>query len=170
MYLIFETERLLIRRYTTADAEAFYRINNDAEVMRYIRAPKNREEAAAFLMENLAMYEAHPHMGRWAMVDKTTHHFIGMFAVIPIDNTPEIQVGYALLPEHWGKGYATESLQAGTQYVFEVMKLPLVYAITEAANIASQKVLLRCGFNRTENLLQHDIPLHYYVNYKQQTV
>lgn len=165
MHVIFETERLLIRRYTIADEEAFYRINNDADVMRYIRPPKNREEAAAFLRENLQFYTAHPQMGRWAMIDKATQEFVGMFAVIPVQHTPEIQVGYALLPEHWGRGYATESLQGGTAYVFQTMRLPLIYAITEAANIASQKVLERCGFTRTENLLQHDVKLHYYVKH-----
>jgi [ribosomal protein S5]-alanine N-acetyltransferase len=172
MHIIFETERLIVHRYTLADEEHFFRINNDEQVMRYIRAPKNREEAGAFLRENLAFYDEHPLMGRWAMTDKTTRTCIGMFAVIPVENTTEIQIGYALLPEHWGKGYATESLMAGRQYVFDVMKLSSIYAITEARNIASQKVLLRCGFERVENLLKHDIELYYYVrtNYKLQTL
>jgi Acetyltransferases, including N-acetylases of ribosomal proteins len=119
MHIVFETERLLVRRYTMADEEVFFRLNSDTDVVRYIRPPKSRQESHEFLLQNLAMYEQLPFMGRWAMVDKSSREVIGTFAVFPIDNSSDIQLGYSLLPEHWGKGYATESVLAGRQYAFD---------------------------------------------------
>jgi [ribosomal protein S5]-alanine N-acetyltransferase len=165
--VVFETDRLVIRRYTLADEENFFRLNGDPEVMKYIREPKDRKECTIFLKRNLVFYDQNPLMGRWAIIEKASNEFIGSFAVIPVETTDssrhsEIQLGYALLKDHWGKGYATESTMAGRRYVFDVMKLPLVVAITEPANIASQKVLLRCGFVQQSNIQEGNKPLCYF--------
>jgi ribosomal-protein-alanine N-acetyltransferase len=115
-------------------------------VVRYIRPPKTREESFQFLLQNLALYEQSPFMGRWAMIDKPTNTFVGSFAVFPIDNSKDIQLGYSLLKEHWGKGFASESIPVGRQYAFDNLCLKEIYALTEPDNIASQKALLRSGF------------------------
>lgn len=143
---VFETERLLVRRYTLADSAHFFLLNNDIDVVRYIRPPKSREESQQFLLQNMAMYEQWPMMGRWAMIHKPTDTVVGSFAIFPIDNTRDIQLGYSLFKEHWGKGFASESIPAGRQYAFDNLCLKEIYAITDMANVASQKVLLKCGF------------------------
>ena len=52
--IIFETERLIVRQYVfEADAENFFLLNSDEEVMKYIRATKSREECDAFLEKNI---------------------------------------------------------------------------------------------------------------------
>jgi [ribosomal protein S5]-alanine N-acetyltransferase len=164
---IFETDRLYVRRYTSDDEENFFALNGDPEVMRYIRPPKSRAECAVFLARNLTFYEQYPLMGRWAMHDKQTDAFVGSFAVIPVEPyenqpQPEIQLGYALLKQYWGKGYATESTFGGLRYAFDVMKLPRIVAITDMANLASQKVLLRCGFNQQPNIKQANVELCFF--------
>jgi ribosomal-protein-alanine N-acetyltransferase len=166
--VVFETDRLVIRRYTLADEENFFRLNGDAEVMRYIREPKNRLECGVFLKRNIVYYDQHPLMGRWAMEEKASGTFIGSFAIIPVESTDhnrqqEIQLGYALLKDFWGKGYATESTLAGKQYAFDVMKLPRIVAITETENIASRKVLLRCGFQQQPNIKEGNKLLCYFI-------
>lgn len=153
MHVIFETERLIIRRFTRADEENFFRLNGDPEVMRYIREPKSRSECAVFLLQNMVAYEQAPLMGRWAMLEKDTQQFIGSFAIIPVETRTEIQLGYALLKEYWGRGYAAESTLAGKQYAFDIMKLPQITAVTQTPNIASQKVLLKCGFVQQPNIM-----------------
>jgi [ribosomal protein S5]-alanine N-acetyltransferase len=167
--VIFETDRLIIRRYTAADEENFFRLNGDPEVMRYIREPKDRSECSLFLKRNLLFYQQHPLMGRWAMMEKDSNTFIGSFAIIPVETTDskrhtDIQLGYALLKDHWGKGYATESTLAGRQYAFDVIKLPLIVAITETANVASQKVLLRSGFEQQPNIKEGNKSLCYFTS------
>ena len=167
--IIFETERLSIRQYTSADEEHFFRLNGDAEVMRYIREPKNRAECALFLARNIDLYQQNPLIGRWAMVEKETGVFVGSFAIIPVENSAdytetEIQLGYALLKDYWGKGFATESTLAGKKYAFEVMKLPRIVGITTTDNFASQKVLLRCGFEQQSNITQAGKELCYFAS------
>jgi ribosomal-protein-alanine N-acetyltransferase len=143
---IFETERLIVRRYSQADKDNFFSLSGDEDVMRYIRAVQTREESEKFLKENIEFYSMYPQMGRWGVEEKLTAKFIGSFAIIFIPGSEKIQLGYSLKKVEWGKGYATELTKAGLKYVFEVMKLPLIYAVTEKANEPSQHVLLKAGF------------------------
>jgi [ribosomal protein S5]-alanine N-acetyltransferase len=148
MHLIFHTERLTVRRYTQADKDNFYSLSGDEDVMRYIRAVQTRAESEKFLKENIEFYTMYPLMGRWGVEEKLTAKFVGSFAIIFIPGGDKIQLGYSLKKEEWGKGYATELTKAGLKYVFETMKLPLIYAVTESGNTASQKVLLKAGFEQ----------------------
>lgn len=145
--VVFETARLRVRRYTEADTELFFRLSGNPDVMQYIRPVSTREESDAFLLENIQYYQDNPTRGRWAVEDIIHGGFVGSFAIIPIPSRPdEIQLGYSLTPEHWGKGYATELTIAGLDYFFSHEMLPVIYGITEIPNIASQKVLLKAGF------------------------
>ena len=165
--VIFETDRLIVRRYTPADQEHFNRLNGDPEIMRYIREAKDPQECIVILRRNITFYEQNPLMGRWAMIEKATGAFVGTFAIIPVETVDhsrhaEIQIGYALLKEYWGRGFATESTLAGLQYAFDVMKLPKIVAITEIKNIASQKVLQRSGFIQQKNIVEANRALCYF--------
>lgn len=129
------------------DAADFFALNSNPDVMRYIRPVKTRKECNAFLLDNINFYELHPNLGRWAAFEKETNKFAGSFAIIPIEEESEnIQIGYALMPSKWGKGFATELVQYGKKYFFEKDSSDTLYGITEQLNIASQKVLLKCGF------------------------
>ena len=146
-HIIFETNRLIVRQYIfETDAENFFLLNSDEDVMRYIRATKSREECDAFLKKIIETYKINPLMGRWAAHEKTTEKFVGSFAFIPVEGTEDSQLGYAFLKDNWGKGYATELMKEGIKHVFNKTSLNEVYGITEPANIASQKVLVKVGF------------------------
>ena len=146
-HIIFETERLVVRQYDfDTDAENFFLLNSDEDVMRYIRATKSKEECDAFLKKNIEAYKVNPSMGRWAANEKTTGKFVGSFAIIPIEDSDDIQVGYALLKENWGKGFASELTKAGVDYYFNNSNADHIYAIAEKANTASHKVLLKNSF------------------------
>ncbi len=147
MSFIFETERLIVRQYTEEDKDNFFLLSSNEVVMQYIRPVSTKEESDKFLLENISMYVNNPHRGRWAALEKNTGQFVGSFAIIPIpDDAEKIQLGYSLLPENWGKGYATELTNAGLQYFFVHESLPEIYGVTETPNTASQKVLLKAGF------------------------
>jgi RimJ/RimL family protein N-acetyltransferase len=152
--LILETPRLIVRQYTMDDADNFFALNGDEEVMRYIRPPKTRKECDAFLSQNINFYNTHTNLGRWAAYEKTTKEFIGSFAIIPIDEeTNNIQIGYALMRSAWGKGFATELVQYGKIFFFNTHEADVLHALTEESNITSQKVLLKCGFRENGNLI-----------------
>src|SRR6266542_497933 len=146
--IIFETRRLIVRQYIMDDADDFYALNSDKEVMRYIRPPKSKEECDSFLQQNISFYNTHPNMGRWVTYEKVSREFIGSFALIPIkEEDDRIQIGYALKPSAWGKGFATELVKAGIPFYFNSQQHQYLYAITEQPNIASQKVLLKFKLN-----------------------
>lgn len=144
--IIFETTRLLVRQFTVDDKENFYRINSHPLVMEYIRPVKNQEETDHFLKINIEQYGKHPQYGRWAAIEKASGITVGSFALIPIEGSEKMQVGYALMPEYWGKGYATELTLAGLQYIFTETDIQLIYAVTEEPNTGSQNVLFKVGF------------------------
>jgi len=147
--IIFETPRLLVRQYTADDADKFFLLNGDEEVMRHIRKAMNKEDADKFLQQNIEFYYANPHLGRWAVEDKENNNFIGSFALIPLpfeEEKHKIQIGYSLLSAEWGKGYATELTAIGRDYFFQQHPFNELHGITTMANIPSQKVLLKCGF------------------------
>ena len=149
--VIFETDRLLVRRYKPLDQDNFFLLNGNEEVMRYIRPVKSREECNQFLLEVIAYCEAEGIYGRWAVDDKLKNEFVGSFAIISREGKEQMQLGYALLPQHWGKGYATELTVAGINYVFTNTPVNPLYAYTQAPNQPSQKVLLKAGFKQSGN-------------------
>ena len=148
--IIFETERLIVKQYVfETDAYNFYLLNGDEDVMRYIRAAKSKEECDEFLKQVIDAYKINPLIGRWAAYEKKMPgRFVGSFAIIPIEGTGNIQLGYAFLKENWGKGYATELTKSGLDYYFTNTKADHIYAIAEKDNIASHKVLFKNGFVR----------------------
>ena len=76
--------------------------------------------------------------------------------------TLTVEVAYAYLPKAWGKGYATESLIGGVNYVFENLKLPRIMAITSTHNTASRKVLLKAGFAEDSMLIEYQADVDLY--------
>src|SRR5512139_733847 len=145
--IIFETERLIVQQYEfEKDADNFFALNGDEELMQYIRGAKPRADCDEFLKQNIESYKTNPLMGRWAVYEKATGRFVGSFAFIPVEGTKNDQLGYALLKEFWGKGYATELTKEGIKYVFAKTDLDEVYGITQIENGDSQKVLLKAGF------------------------
>lgn len=146
-HIIFESERLIVRQYEFEyDAGNFFLLNSDEDVMRYIRATKSKEECDAFLRKAIDSYKINPLMGRWAADEKITGKFVGSFAIIPIEGSEDIQLGYAFLKENWGKGFASELTKAGLDYYFKNTNADHIYAIAEQANIASHRVLLKNSF------------------------
>ena len=128
------------------DLDVFYRLNGDEKIVRYIRAPKSYWECRGFLEQIIGSYKDRPVNWRVALVSLETNQVIGSFAIMPVAGTGDTQLGYSLLPEHWGKGYATEIAVAGARYAFVELGLDSIVAITEVANAASQHVLLKSGF------------------------
>ena len=131
-------------------------MNGNEDVMRYIRPVKTREECDEFLLQVIAYSEAEKLFGRWAVEDKLSKEFVGSFAIIPVEGKDQMQLGYSLSVNIWGKGYATELTIAGLHYVFAKTPINPIYAYTEAPNTSSQKVLLKAGFRPNGSYMEGD--------------
>ena len=161
--ILFETERLVVRLYDLNDEESFFLLNGDEEVVRYIRPAKNREECNLFLREIITYSEENPLVGRWAIDEKSTGKNIGMFAIIPVDDSDKWQLGYSLLKDSWGKGFSTELTKEGITYFFSHLDRSEIYALAETSNMASRKVLIKCGFTLKETYVKGERELLEYI-------
>ena len=164
MNIIFNTDRLVVRSFTVNDYDNHFLLTGNADVMRYIRPVKNKEESDLYFNETVLDAPAHAFQGRWAVEEKDTKRFIGSFAIIPIpDDEEKTQLGYSFLPEYWGKGFASELVAEGLIYFKERTPLKIIYGIAETENIASQKVLQKNGFVPVGKKMEGEIELLVFV-------
>jgi ribosomal-protein-alanine N-acetyltransferase len=152
--VLFETERLTVRRFTAGDSENFFLLNGNAEAMHFIRPVKNREQSEAFLLENLCFYLDGSILGRFAVHEKISGRFAGTFSFLYLTGEADFHIGYALLPEAWGKGFATELVCKGIGYFFEQTGYKALFAITDMENLPSQHVLLKSGFYKKGQVME----------------
>lgn len=147
-----KTDRLLLRGWQEEDRDPLARLNSNPQVMEFLLNPLSYEESAA----RLEVYNQHIQehgWGLWAVSAPSVSDFIGWIGLWPVGFnahfTPAIEVGWRLLPEFWGQGYATEGARASLQYGFRVLKLNEIVSITVPANVRSRHVMRKIG-------MQHD--------------
>ena len=141
------TARLALRQFRPDDVDDVYRLDSDPRVMRYIGdgSVRTREEVASALVRSAAYYGNYPGLGVWASEKRDTGRFIGWFCLKYMPETADVEVGYRLLPEAWGKGYATEGALALVRYGFETLGLYRIVGVTHPDNDVSQRVLRKAG-------------------------
>lgn len=162
--IIFETERLRVRHFTEGDYDNYFALQGDPVVMQYIRLPRTRVESDSFLAESILKAKPDDFKGYWAVEEKTGSAFIGCFVIIPIPDDPsKTQLGYSFLPQHWGKGFATEVTLGGVEYFRTRTPLNEIYGVTETPNIASQKVLQKAGFQFHEIKMEGEKELKVFI-------
>ena len=161
--IVFDTERLIVRHYRDDDTDNFFLVMADPVVMRFIRPVTNRQETDLFFAEVMQYSKENPAYGRMAVVEKKSGEFVGSFAIIPIEKTEHMQLGYSLLPKHWGKGFATELVKWGLKYIFTRTDLDEISGVTESLNTASQHVLLKSGFNLHSTVMEGEKEVTRYV-------
>jgi ribosomal-protein-alanine N-acetyltransferase len=142
-----ETLRLELREFVPEDFDDLYRLDRDPRVMKYIRDARlsTRDEIAATLKRVTRGYALYPGLGSWRASRRDTRAYIGWFTLKYIPKTAQIEVGYRLLPEAWGQGFATEGAQALVDYGFDDLGLDRIIGVTHPGNKASQRVLMKAG-------------------------
>jgi [ribosomal protein S5]-alanine N-acetyltransferase len=145
--LVSETERLTLRPFVESDIDALYAIMGDAEAMQHTYIAKSREQCAERL-HTYAGLESSLGYAPWTIVLRSTGTIIGWggLSIDPFEPGWGSEVSYCLHPAHWGKGYATEVVQAALRLGFERFSLPVIVAFARAENIGSVRVLQKCGF------------------------
>lgn len=142
---ILETERLLLRELDAGDAESFYALNLNPNVIRYTgdEAFENSDAAKQFL-HDYKDYETNGY-GRWAVIDKSNGAFLGWCGLKYSKDAGETDIGFRFFENHWNKGYATESAGACLNYGFDKLGLNSIVGRAMADNAASVKVLEKLG-------------------------
>lgn len=160
MHLDLKSERLLLRPLVTADADLETEIGTDPEVMRYVGGVETKDQIVRD-MQKYTRRCAGGCIGIWCVIERQTKEKLGTAILLPLpieendtnwdlvvgDEIPdgEIEIGYILKRSAWGKGYATEATKRLLKFAFEETPLEELVATTDLENIASQRVLQKCG-------------------------
>lgn len=146
MHVIIETERLILRRFESGEGQLIYTLNEDPEVTRYTGDPVRDLAHANEVLDQviLPQYALYNH-GRWAVHTKPGMEFIGWCGLKYRPERDEVDLGYRFIKTAWGKGFASEAAMASINYGFEKLGLRRIVGRAMPGNIASLKVLEKCG-------------------------
>lgn len=145
MHLI-ETQRLNLRQLTEDDWPFIFAVVNDPDFLRNIgdRGVRNEEDARRYIANGpQAMYREHGFgLYRVALKDDTP---IGLCGLIKREALPDVDIGFSLLPQFRGRGYALEAARAVMQYGREKIAFKRIVAIAVPENKPSVRLLEKVG-------------------------
>ena len=144
---VLHTERLRLRCFTQADAPWVLRLLNSPGWLTQIgdRGVRDLAQAVEWIDERLiGNYHRQGH-GFWAVQARSDGQPLGMCGLVHRPGLPEVDLGYAFLPEAWGQGLAREAARACLVHGHQVLGLRRILAITRPTNTASLAVLAAIG-------------------------
>ena len=144
---VLETERLSLRQFTVDDAQFILTLLNEPSFLRYIgdKQVRSLEDARQYILNGpLASYERNG-FGLYLVELKESYTPIGMCGFLKREELPDPDIGFAFLPEFWGKGFAFEAAAALLEDARQSLRLQRILAITSLDNEASIKLLERLG-------------------------
>ena len=149
--MIIETERLILRPWQEADAEALYKYASDIRVCRMALWPRHTSvEMSRQVISDLFI----PNPNTFAIVLKETNEPIGCIGLVPTGDehfttlTNERETGYWIGFPYWNKGITTEALKALIDFCKSALSLDSLLITTDCNNIGSQRVAEKCGFEQ----------------------
>jgi ribosomal-protein-alanine N-acetyltransferase len=171
MHIVFQTPRLILRRFTEADAPLILALNSDPEIVKYVHEPTLKtEEHAKKILLDIILPQYKNNLGRWAIHIKDNMDFIGWCGLKYRPELDEIDLGYRLMQKAWGKGFATESAQYTLDHGFNTLDLKLITGRAHIENIASIKVLEKIGMAFISEGIVDDCPVRTYTKSNPQFV
>lgn len=176
MKIALETKRLILKFLDPSDLENLFALRSDPDVMKYIGdgAIHTEEKVKDFLLNLAIPYQEKHGTGFFAVFEKESGDFIGqagLFHISFYDKQPDIELAYRLHKQYWGKGYATELAKALIRWGFEHLNINKIVAGAELENIASQKVLIKAGFDsKGKQKWRGSQEMFYYEIYKNDSI
>jgi RimJ/RimL family protein N-acetyltransferase len=160
---LLETQRLILRELRQSDADRICHYANDEAVNRYLAFDDLGSEEGARKYVKKAMASAATDIGverrlsyKLAILLKPDNDFIGSCWLDITDTThSRASIGYFIDNLHWGRGYATEAVEALLNYGFATLKLHRIEATCDADHLATRRVLEKAGLKREARLRQN---------------
>lgn len=142
------TSRLLLRAVVAADGHELHtQVYGQPDVMRWLPggAPLPKERTEAILAALDRHWDDHGY-GVWAVTRQADGAILGQCGLRHVPELGEVELFYALGPDHWGQGYATEAARAAVDWASSHTSLVRIVAFSKAGNAASEAVLRKCSF------------------------
>lgn len=147
MAQVLETERLILREFILTDTAFLIELLNSPGWLEYIgdRNVKTEEQATNYLINGPIKSYKENGYGLCLVEKKEDANPMGMCGIIKRETLENPDIGFAFLPEYNGQGYAYEMATATLSYANNVLKLPVISAITVAKNARSVSLLEKLG-------------------------
>lgn len=155
MNVILTTARLVLREFTVDDAPFIVQLLNTPGWLQHIgdRKVRTTEEGAAYLERIIINGYRTIGYGFWLVERKGDHVPVGMCGIYQRDYLECPDIGYALLPEYEGQGYATEAATATLRLAHEQFGFIEICAIVTPVNHSSIRVLERIGMTFKKSIV-----------------
>lgn len=144
-----ETDRLVLRRYTRADAAAMYKNwASDAEVTKYLMWPTHTsQEISQSIIEEWISQYSNENYYHWAVILKDNgDEPIGDIAVADMkEDISMAHIGYCIGRAWWHKGITSEALSAVMDFLFDIVDVNRIEARHDPRNPNSCRVMIKCG-------------------------
>lgn len=159
------SERVVLRELEPGDAADVFVWRSDPEVQKYNSEPMTDVGEASALIDELRRDFSAQRAIAWALTHRGDGRALGLFGFVSWERFHQrANVGYDLRRDYWGRGLATEALDAMLEFGFTRMRLNRVEAMTIADNYRSVRLLQRLGFQREglrrEHSLEEDGAFH----------
>ena len=158
--MILETERLRLRTVEHNDAAFYLALVNTPGFLAFIgdRGIRTIEAAEKAIADGPVAMQAALGHSIWLVESKQDGQALGMSGLIKRDTLDHVDIGYAFLPEHWGKGYAYEAGAAVLDHARNAIGLARLLAIVSPGNAASIALLEKLGlaFEKVVHLTPDD--------------
>jgi RimJ/RimL family protein N-acetyltransferase len=152
-----ETERLVLRRFTDSDLDAFVAYRALPEVARYQSWDAYSVDDGQKLISSMQFKEPGT-VGEWfqfAIQERASNALIGDCAICVDAHQPrQAEIGFTLHPAHQGHGYATEAVLKLLEYAFRTLELHRVIGNCDARNLASARVMERAGMRQEAHFIE----------------
>ncbi len=143
--MIFTTARLSAERLRPEHFDAIRAMDADPDYMALLGGPRSEVGTRAYMARNLQHWDDHG-FGLWMLRD-SAGAVAGRCVIrhLDVDGTDEVELGYGFHTKYWGQGLATEVATELLRLGRHELGLPTLVAITTAANLGSQRVLIKTG-------------------------
>jgi len=169
MNVFLETERLILKPSTIEDLDGLYILQSDADVMRYIgQGVRTKDEVKQWLTKAIDHHQKHG-CSLCSVFEKGSGILIGQAGIQYLgydDTQPDIEIGYRLKKQYWGKGYATELTKALIVWGFNNLTVNKLVAVINPINKESRRVLEKSGMVYVGETKYFDSIVHKFEIYK----
>ena len=163
--LTLQTERLKLRPFGLDDLSLAARIMRNPRIVFWRKTRVSLNEIRAGIKRSQKMNDWG--LGWWLIFEAQTNRLVGSVMLQPLENTFEVEVGYHVLPEYWGRGYASEAARKIVAHGFDRLGLPNIRAVVLPRNRPSLRIVEKLGFSPRGTLFHANL-LHRYFRLERQ--